>query len=204
MWEQLAFLVNLMITDRPAGQPNVKEFQWRFMAEKLGTLTLIHCGNKLSSYMHMFKMHVGYFLERYGNLERYSLFCGEFKHKNNRATKKARSNSYRYATSKVDNQSSEIDGHLTGDINHQLMCAEAQHQFFNNQPSLTYMLSTGISHLRQELKRKREEIPQLSPPDMESLFGVSSLNDIPEPPASTQLYPLNTDVTVLITMSTMK
>ncbi|EFA82562.1 hypothetical protein PPL_04250 [Heterostelium album PN500] len=62
-WKQLHCLISCMISDEP-----VKEYQWRYMSSQFGS-NLILADIKISTYMHIFIVHVGLFLERYGNLE---------------------------------------------------------------------------------------------------------------------------------------
>ncbi|EFA80257.1 hypothetical protein PPL_07082 [Heterostelium album PN500] len=74
-WKQLHCLISCMISDEP-----VKEYQWRYMSSQFGS-NLILADIKISTYMHIFIVHVGFFLERYGNLERFATFCIEYLHK---------------------------------------------------------------------------------------------------------------------------
>ncbi|KYQ88894.1 hypothetical protein DLAC_10478 [Tieghemostelium lacteum] len=146
-------------------------------------------GQKVSTYVHYFLKHTGFYLEHYGSLTRYSMTSTEGKHKENRVLKDSCTNKYNLNKRKEEQKK-------TKDITSQTIKLSALSSIHANHATsneIEYISITDDSPVDDFITKFMNPYDQqlFSLP---YLFGIQRLSEIPNLPISRPTYVLGDNI----------
>jgi hypothetical protein len=96
IWKQLRALLTLAMQD----EEQITEEKWLCMSKQFSTnFTARYCDEDVTLYIHVFVYHIGYYLEKYGNLELFTNYTIEGHHHYNKVAIQSGTNDFSNADS---------------------------------------------------------------------------------------------------------